>query len=167
MHNNNVKEITLFTAVLKPTVVPVKCQPWENLAKDKCVCKVPHQCKSSLEVCVTDEKRGRTQRLSVCKVQAMRCLGHQYSLAEDSACQWTQPSTNDCTSCTLGETCDEQTNSCRCKTSEDCSSPDTWIHVCVKQDKASAPVTMTECEVAMRKCRGETVHIVSIQACQS
>ncbi|XP_009302346.1 complement component C7 isoform X2 [Danio rerio] len=158
---------TKCLTVLKPTVVPVKCQPWENLAKDKCVCKVPHQCKSSLEVCVTDEKRGRTQRLSVCKVQAMRCLGHQYSLAEDSACQWTQPSTNNCTRCTLGETCDEQTNSCRCKTSEDCSSPDTWIHVCVKQDKASAPVTMTECEVAMRKCRGETVHIVSIQACQS
>uniref|UniRef100_A0A673G0M8 Complement component 7a n=1 Tax=Sinocyclocheilus rhinocerous TaxID=307959 RepID=A0A673G0M8_9TELE len=34
------KETRCLTAT-----VPVQCQPWENLAKDKCVCKVPHECK--------------------------------------------------------------------------------------------------------------------------
>lgn len=160
------KETRCLT-VLKTPTVPVKCQPWENLAKEKCVCKIPHECKSSLEICATDEKRGRTQKLSLCKVQAMRCLGHQYTLAEDSACQWPHRSSTACPHCTLWETCDEQTNSCRCKTSEECSSLDTWINVCVQQEGASAPVTMTECEAAVKKCRGEAVRIVSIQPCQS
>ncbi|XP_018964431.1 complement component C7 [Cyprinus carpio] len=160
------KETSCLT-VFKPTTLPVQCQPWENLSKDKCVCKVPHECKSSLEICATDVKRGRTRTLSLCKVQAMRCLGHQYTLAEDSACKWPHRSSTACPDCTLWETCDEKTNSCRCKTSEECSSPDAWIHVCVQQEGASAPVTMTECEVAVRKCRGEALHIVSIQPCQS
>uniref|UniRef100_A0A671SYG5 Complement component C7 n=1 Tax=Sinocyclocheilus anshuiensis TaxID=1608454 RepID=A0A671SYG5_9TELE len=141
------------------TVQPVQCQPWENLSKDKCVCKVPHECKSSLEICATDVKRGRARTMSLCKVQAMRCLGHQYTLAEDSACQWPHRSSTACPNCTLWEKCDAQTNSCRCKTSEECSSLDAWIHVCVQQEGESAPVTMTECEAAVRKCRGEALHI--------
>uniref|UniRef100_A0A671SZN5 Complement component C7 n=1 Tax=Sinocyclocheilus anshuiensis TaxID=1608454 RepID=A0A671SZN5_9TELE len=149
------------------TVQPVQCQPWENLSKDKCVCKVPHECKSSLEICATDVKRGRARTMSLCKVQAMRCLGHQYTLAEDSACQWPHRSSTACPNCTLWEKCDAQTNSCRCKTSEECSSLDAWIHVCVQQEGESAPVTMTECEAAVRKCRGEALHIVSFQPCQS
>uniref|UniRef100_A0A8C1T4Q0 Complement component C7 n=1 Tax=Cyprinus carpio TaxID=7962 RepID=A0A8C1T4Q0_CYPCA len=131
------KETSCLT-VFKPTTLPVQCQPWENLSKDKCVCKVPHECKSSLEICATDVKRGRTRTLSLCKVQAMRCLGHQYTLAEDSACKWPHRSSTACPDCTLWETCD-----------------------------ASAPVTMTECEVAVRKCRGEALHIVSIQPCHA
>ncbi|KAK7135655.1 hypothetical protein R3I94_014346 [Phoxinus phoxinus] len=160
------KETSCLT-VFNSTTVSVQCQPWENLAKDKCVCKVPYECKASLEICATDVKRGRSQRLSLCKVQAMRCLGHQYTLAEDSACQWIQRSSTACPHCTIWESCDEQTNSCRCKTSEECSSLDAWIRVCVQQDGASAPVTMTECEAGVRKCRGEAVHIVNIQPCQS
>lgn len=62
--------------------------------------------RSSLEICATDEKRGRTRTLSLCKVQAMRCLGHQYTLAEDSACQWPHRSSTACPHCTLWETCD-------------------------------------------------------------
>ncbi|KAI2661545.1 Complement component C7 [Labeo rohita] len=158
---------TRCLTVFKSADVPVQCQPWENLAKDKCVCKVPHECKTSLELCAIDEKRGRTRTLSLCKIQAMRCLGHQYALAEDTACRWPQRSSTACPHCTLWETCDEQTNSCRCKTSEECSSPDAWIHVCVQQEEASAPVTMTECEAAVRKCRGEAVRVVSIEPCQS
>uniref|UniRef100_A0A672QFM4 Complement component C7 n=1 Tax=Sinocyclocheilus grahami TaxID=75366 RepID=A0A672QFM4_SINGR len=161
------KEISCLTVFKSATVQPMQCQPWENLSKDKCVCKVPHECKSSLEICATDVKRGRARTISLCKVQAMRCLGHQYTLAEDSACQWPHRSSTACPNCTLWETCDEQTNSCRCKTSEECSSLDAWIHVCVQQEGASAPVTMTECEAAVRKCRGEALHIVSIQPCQS
>ncbi|RXN18382.1 complement component C7-like protein [Labeo rohita] len=36
---------TRCLTVFKSADVPVQCQPWENLAKDKCVCKVPHECK--------------------------------------------------------------------------------------------------------------------------
>uniref|UniRef100_A0A673GA53 Complement component 7a n=1 Tax=Sinocyclocheilus rhinocerous TaxID=307959 RepID=A0A673GA53_9TELE len=136
------KETRCLTAT-----VPVQCQPWENLAKDKCVCKVPHECKCFLEICATHEKRGRTRTLSLCKVQAMRRLGHQYTLAEDSACQWPHRSSTTCSG----------------------------RHVMVRNFKiqnkimegASAPVTMTECEAAVRKCKGEAVRIVSIQPCQS
>lgn len=151
----------------KPTPVAMQCQPWENLAKDKCVCKIPHECKSSLDVCATNVKRSQTQTLSVCKIQAMLCLGHQYTLAEDSACQWPKRSSTDCPHCTPWENCDVQTNTCRCKTVEECSSLDAWIHVCVQLEESSAPVTMTECEAGVRKCRGETIHIVSLQPCQS
>uniref|UniRef100_A0A671SYW8 Complement component C7 n=1 Tax=Sinocyclocheilus anshuiensis TaxID=1608454 RepID=A0A671SYW8_9TELE len=161
------KETSCLTVFKSATVQPVQCQPWENLSKDKCVCKVPHECKSSLEICATDVKRGRARTMSLCKVQAMRCLGHQYTLAEDSACQWPHRSSTACPNCTLWEKCDAQTNSCRCKTSEECSSLDAWIHVCVQQEGESAPVTMTECEAAVRKCRGEALHIVSFQPCQS
>uniref|UniRef100_A0A671SYH0 Complement component C7 n=1 Tax=Sinocyclocheilus anshuiensis TaxID=1608454 RepID=A0A671SYH0_9TELE len=132
------KETSCLTVFKSATVQPVQCQPWENLSKDKCVCKVPHECKSSLEICATDVKRGRARTMSLCKVQAMRCLGHQYTLAEDSACQWPHRSSTACPNCTLWEKCDE-----------------------------SAPVTMTECEAAVRKCRGEALHIVSFQPCQS
>uniref|UniRef100_A0A673GV50 Complement component C7 n=1 Tax=Sinocyclocheilus rhinocerous TaxID=307959 RepID=A0A673GV50_9TELE len=132
------KEISCLTVFKSATVQPVQCQPWENLSKDKCVCKVPHECKSSLEICATDVKRGQARTMSLCKVQAMRCLGHQYTLAEDSACQWPHRSSTACPNCTVWETCD-----------------------------ASAPVTMTECEAAVRKCRGEALHIVSIQPCHA
>nr|QGH45430.1 complement system-related protein C7a-1 [Cyprinus carpio] len=138
---------TRCLAVFKSATVPVQCQPWENLAKDKGIC-VPHKRKSSLEICATDERPVWTQTLSVCKVQAMRCLRHRSSIA--------------CLHYTLWETCDEPTNSCCCKTSEECSSLDAWIHVCMQQEGASAAVTMTEC----RKCR-EAVRIASIQPCQS
>uniref|UniRef100_A0A671SYH5 Complement component C7-like n=1 Tax=Sinocyclocheilus anshuiensis TaxID=1608454 RepID=A0A671SYH5_9TELE len=63
-------------------------------------------CRSSLEICATDVKRGRARTMSLCKVQAMRCLGHQYTLAEDSACQWPHRSSTACPNCTLWEKCD-------------------------------------------------------------
>ncbi|TRY95807.1 hypothetical protein DNTS_035346 [Danionella cerebrum] len=148
-----------------PTSAPMQCQPWENLAKDKCVCKMPTECKLSLELCATDAQHSRTLRLTVCKIQASRCLGHPFSLAEDSACQWPQRSSTACTQCTAWETCDEQTKSCRCKSIEECSSLGAWIKVCVQQDENSAPVTMTECEAAVRRCRGETVRILNILKC--
>ncbi|XP_051949728.1 complement component C7 [Xyrauchen texanus] len=157
----------LTVHTMKPTPAPVQCQPWENLAKDKCVCKVPHECKASLEVCATNIERGKTQRLNLCKVQAMKCLGHQYTLVKDSTCSWPDRSSTDCSHCTPWEICDDQTNSCRCRTHEECSPLDTWIRVCVQLQDVSAPVTMTECEAGVRKCKGETVHIVSIEPCQS
>lgn len=61
----------------------------------------------------------------------------------------------------------EQTNTCRCKTKDECSTLGPWIHVCAQLEGASAPETMTECEAGVRKCRGETVRVVSVQPCQS
>ncbi|XP_056628579.1 complement component C7 [Triplophysa dalaica] len=161
------KNTRCLTVSVKPTPETTKCKPWENLSKDKCVCKIPHECKSSLDVCATNVKRGQTQRLSVCKVKAMGCLGHQFTLANDSACQWPDRSSTDCPHCIPWENCDEQTNTCRCKTKDECSTLGPWIHVCVQLEGESAPETMTECEAGVRKCRGEMVRVVSVQPCQS
>ncbi|KAA0713893.1 Complement component C7 [Triplophysa tibetana] len=127
----------------------------------------PKNIRSSLDVCATNVKRGQTQRLSVCKVQAMSCLGNQFTLANDSACQWPVRSSINCPHCIPWENCDDQTNTCRCKTKDECSTLGPWIHVCAQLEGASAPETMTECEAGVRKCRGETVRIVSVQPCQS
>ncbi|KAI4887987.1 hypothetical protein NFI96_027351 [Prochilodus magdalenae] len=84
----------------------IECRPWEKLAKDKCVCKVPYECSLSLEVCATSSERRRTSRLSVCKVRAMQCLGHQFTLADPSDCQWPESSTAVCPQCSLWTLCD-------------------------------------------------------------
>ncbi|XP_076859381.1 complement component C7 [Brachyhypopomus gauderio] len=142
-----------------------RCQPWEQQAQGKCVCKVPHECRPSLDVCVT--LKGRTSRQTVCKVRALHCLGHQYSVAEHSACQWPQPSTAVCPQCSLWTTCDEETQTCRCWSLNECSSPDRWILVCARLSTEDTPTTVSECEVAVRQCRGETPHVVSLQPCDA
>ncbi|XP_030620782.1 complement component C7 [Chanos chanos] len=152
-----------------PTKIPdeVLCQPWEKKAKDKCVCKVPYECKPSLEVCATSERTRRTDRLTACKVHALWCLGQKYSLAEDGACKLSTSSDNSCPDCQLWESCDEQTGKCRCKTPEECSSLGPWIQVCARLDGGSEALTLTECEAGLWRCKGKQVQIISLQRCQS
>ncbi|KAM8886294.1 complement component C7 [Spinachia spinachia] len=142
-----------------------QCEPWEKFHKGKCVCKMPFECSSSLEVCATNPVSRKSVLLNVCKMHALLCMGSIHNVAEDSSCKWPEPSTTGCTNCRMWETCDDQTNTCRCKDSADCLKP--GINVCVKVGENGTSVTqsMSECETGLRRCKGETVSVVSIQPC--
>lgn len=61
----------------------------------------------------------------------------------------------------------DEANECRCKDSADCSTPE--INVCVRvgDDAIAESQTMSECEAGLRRCKGETVSLVSILPCAS
>ncbi|XP_062855534.1 complement component C7 [Trichomycterus rosablanca] len=163
------QNIMCATAVTTPPD-EVRCQPWENLLENRCVCKSPYKCQQSLEVCVTSLERSRTSRtsrMSVCKVRAQQCVGHQYGVAEHSACQWTDGDTAVCPQCSLWSMCDEQTQTCVCGTPDECSPSPRWINVCARLSQDSAVTTVTECEVGVRRCRGENPQIVKLEPCES
>ncbi|XP_049342055.1 complement component C7 isoform X2 [Astyanax mexicanus] len=158
-------ENTKCLAVTAPPVT--ECQPWQKRAQDKCVCRVPYECEPSLEVCATSVERSWTRGQSVCKILAAQCLGQQFTLADHSACQWPELSTAVCPGCSLWTVCDDQSQTCRCRTLQECVSPGRWIQVCVQLSGESTPSTVSECEVGVRKCRGETPIILSLQPCES
>lgn len=146
----------------------VQCKPWEKVFRGQCVCKMPYECSSSMELCTTSPASGRSVLLNVCKLHALRCLKKDHVIAEDSACTWPQPKPpTDCTSCQMWETCDDQTNQCRCKDAADCSTP--GINVCVRvgEDSAAANQTMSECEAGLQRCKGGKVSVVDITPCTS
>uniref|UniRef100_A0A8C9U7R4 Complement component C7 n=1 Tax=Scleropages formosus TaxID=113540 RepID=A0A8C9U7R4_SCLFO len=145
----------------------VQCKPWEKLADERCVCRMPYECKSSLEVCATNQDRGQTSLLTVCRVRALECLGRRYALAEDSACIWPEKKAALCPACRIWERCDEQTDVCVCRNPEECTEPGSRVCARVGEDKSAAPVTMTECEAGLRRCRGEQVTVVDLQPCES
>ncbi|KAJ8414024.1 hypothetical protein AAFF_G00066220 [Aldrovandia affinis] len=145
-----------------PVQTDAGCKPWEKSEKGSCVCKMPYECRSSLEVCAT-VRRNVKHRLSVCKMKALICLGQGYVLAEDSACQWPSHESAPCNSCQLWEMCDEQTGTCRCKEPAECSEPGALV--CVKLGDDAVAKTMSECEAGLRRCRGERVSVVSVEPC--
>uniref|UniRef100_H3C1J3 Complement component C7 n=1 Tax=Tetraodon nigroviridis TaxID=99883 RepID=H3C1J3_TETNG len=147
------------------TLLPpeVQCQPGKKPSKGKCVCKMPFECRSSLEVCTTVAVTNRPFLLTVCKMHALRCLGKRYLIAEDGVCEWPQRNTTGCTNCHLWELCDDQTNECRCKDSADCSDP--GVNVCVRVGADGQNQTMSECEAGLKRCKGEQVSVVSILPC--
>ncbi|XP_066567535.1 complement component C7 [Amia ocellicauda] len=151
-------------AVIETTKAPVlQCKSWEKLENSRCVCKMPYDCKSSLEVCATNAKTGRTDMLSVCKVQALRCLGRVYNLAENTACGPPSPS-KPCPGCQLWEKCDEHANTCVCREDGECV--EKGAHICVHTAGSTDDETMTECEAGHRRCRGVEVTVVSTQPCE-
>ncbi|KAF7665354.1 hypothetical protein LDENG_00145950 [Lucifuga dentata] len=145
----------------------VQCEPWKKFVKGKCVCRMPSECRSSLELCAIHPQMGSSVLLSVCKMQALQCMGKNLTIAEDSACQWPQRNTTGCTSCHMWETCDGQTNECRCKDSADCLVPGSNMCVHVGEDVNAATQTMSECEAGLRRCKGEKMSIVGILPCTS
>ncbi|KAF3851215.1 hypothetical protein F7725_012987 [Dissostichus mawsoni] len=122
----------------------LQCQPWEKSSRGKCVCKMPFECSSSLEVCVTTSRNRSPVLLNVCKMQSLQCLGKNHTMAEESSCMWPQRITTDCTNCHIWETCDDQTNACRCKESADCLTPGSNVCVQVGEDASAASQTMSE-----------------------
>uniref|UniRef100_A0A8C2ZVV4 Complement component C7 n=1 Tax=Cyclopterus lumpus TaxID=8103 RepID=A0A8C2ZVV4_CYCLU len=143
----------------------VQCQPWEKSSRGKCVCKMPFECSSSLEVCGTNPVNRKTVLLNVCKMQALQCMGKNYMIAEDSTCKWPERNTPSCTVCHMWETCDDQTNECRCRDSADCLTLGLNVCVNVGEDATTVSQTMSECEAGLRRCKGEKVSVVSILPC--
>ncbi|KAG7454191.1 complement component C7-like [Solea senegalensis] len=146
----------------------VKCKPWEKSSRGKCVCKMPFECSSSLELCATTQVGStRSLFLSVCKVHALQCVGKDIRVAEDSTCDWPERNTTGCINCHVWESCDDQTNECRCKESADCSTQEFNVCVRVGEDAAAAVQTMSECEAGLRRCKGEKVSVISVLPCAS
>uniref|UniRef100_A0A3Q3K8P3 Complement component C7 n=2 Tax=Monopterus albus TaxID=43700 RepID=A0A3Q3K8P3_MONAL len=149
----------------QPTVPSVQCKPWEKSARGTCVCKMPFECSSSLELCATNPRSGKSVLLNVCKMHTLQCMGKSQAIAEDSTCKWPQRKTTGCTDCHMWETCDDQTITCRCKDSADCSTP--GVNVCVQFGENGTTHTMSECEAGLKRCQGEKVSVVSILPCTS
>ncbi|XP_053145733.1 complement component C7 [Hemicordylus capensis] len=139
------------------------CQPWEKVQQTKCVCKMPYECGSSLDICATDQRTKRNTLLTVCKLHALECMGRQYVLVSKENCKTLTAVERACGSCHLWETCDEPNNRCTCREAGQCSSPGTSI--CVEAEGSVAQQTMTECEAGILKCRGENITIVGIRPC--
>ncbi|XP_020502100.2 complement component C7 isoform X1 [Labrus bergylta] len=145
----------------------VQCKPWEKSTRGKCVCKMPYECSSSLEMCATSHVTGKSILLNVCKIRALQCMGKNHTIAENSACKWPERNTTGCANCRMWETCDDQTNECRCKDSADCLSPGLNVCVRVGEDEAAATQTMSECEAGLQRCKGETLSVVSTLPCDA
>lgn len=149
---------------------------------------------SSLELCATFPTTGKSIALNVCKMHALSCMGKAALIAEDSICTWPDRDTTNCISCHMWEDCDgkdirgskvsaitqrfcdtnspshhyyylAQTNQCRCKESADCLNAGFNVCVHVGEDATAENQTMSECEAGLRRCKGETVSLVSILPC--
>ncbi|XP_061585342.1 complement component C7 [Cololabis saira] len=143
----------------------VQCEVWEKPSKGKCVCKIPHECSSSLEVCAASPAGRRFIPITVCKMHALQCMGKKHEVAEHGNCAWPQRNTTGCTNCHMWEYCDDQTNDCRCKGPADCLTPGLNVCVRVGEDVTAATQTMSECEAGVRRCSGEKLSVVSIVPC--
>ncbi|XP_044302545.1 complement component C7 [Varanus komodoensis] len=141
----------------------IECQPWEKVQETRCVCKMPYECGSSLELCATDQRTKKSTLLTVCKLHALECMGRQYTLAGRENCRTPAAAERTCGSCQMWETCDRQTNRCTCGEPGGCSSA--GISICVDVEGSSGHQTMTECEAAILKCQGLSFTVVSIRPC--
>ncbi|KAH0627908.1 hypothetical protein JD844_008475 [Phrynosoma platyrhinos] len=161
----NINEIHCRRRAPSVTVQPVvtECQPWEKVRDTRCVCKMPYECGSSLDVCATDQKTKRTTLLTVCKLHALECTGRQYALVSKENCKTPVATDRSCGSCHLWETCNDPTNQCTCRTAGRCS--EGGISICVDVEGRVAQQTMTECEAGILKCQGVNVRIISIRPC--
>ncbi|XP_070844814.1 complement component 7b [Chaetodon trifascialis] len=140
----------------------LKCKLWENVGKTECVCKMPFQCSTSLQLCA---KLGssQTRLLEVCQLGALRCMGRDFTLASDSDCDWPDKTATSCEACNPGTICQESTGKCICHNVSEC--PKDSAPLCASSGVGSVAMTMTECEVGARRCAGEEVNVISIEAC--
>ncbi|XP_029920788.1 complement component C7 [Myripristis murdjan] len=140
----------------------LKCKPWETPGKTQCVCRMPHQCQPSLQLCARLGS-GQPRLLGMCQLGALQCLGRNFTLASDGDCDWPDDTFTSCQKCKPGEVCNESAAKCECQNPTDC--PKDSAHLCVTVGDDSAATTMTECEVGARRCAGEQVKVVAIEAC--
>ncbi|XP_076613355.1 complement component C7-like [Chaetodon auriga] len=140
----------------------LKCKLWENVGKAECVCKMPFQCSTSLQLCA---KLGSSQSrlLEVCQLGALRCMGRDFTLASDSDCDWPDKAATSCEACNPGTICQDSTGKCICQNVSEC--PKDSAPLCASSGVGSDARTMTECEVGARRCAGEQVNVISIEAC--
>ncbi|XP_004072355.1 complement component C7 isoform X1 [Oryzias latipes] len=150
-----------------PITPTVSCEAWEKPSRDKCICRIPHECSPSLDICGTLPGSGKLIPMTVCKMHALKCNKKNFEIAEYSDCVWPQRNTLNCSSCHMWEKCDDTTSSCRCKELAECLN--SGINVCVRvgEDDTASTQTMSECEAGVRRCNGEKVSVVSILPCAS
>lgn len=140
--------------------VPI-CQRWEKLQNSKCVCKMPYECGSSLDVCARDERSKRILPLTVCKMHVLLCQGKNYTLIGKESCTLPAAAEKACGVCPLWGKCDAQSSKCVCKEVSECQ--EEGFRVCVQVDDREQ--TMTECEAGVLRCRGQSISITSIWPC--
>ncbi|TSX03289.1 Complement component C7 [Bagarius yarrelli] len=140
-------------------VSPLSCKSWEKPGQLRCVCKMPYECGSSLQVC-TSVRPGLVKQMGVCQLGALQCLGRTISLLQDSACDWPETKFTSCQDCQPWEECTGVT--CNCKDPEDC--PEEPAHLCVSVETGSQE-NMTECEAGAWRCSGKDVRVINIGKC--
>ncbi|XP_037122261.1 complement component 7b isoform X2 [Syngnathus acus] len=131
----------------------LKCKPWENVGKTDCVCKMPFQCPTSLELCARISS-SQPRVLGVCQVGALQCLGRNFTLVNNSECDWPEGTTS-------GTKC--QPGNCQCQNPSECSEDSHPL--CVTSDVFTVAMTMTECQVRSMRCFGAQLTVISIHAC--
>lgn len=62
---------------------------------------------SSLDVCASSATTvsRKSILLNVCKMHALKCIGKNHMIVEDSTCTWPERSTTGCAKCHIWETC--------------------------------------------------------------
>ncbi|NWI16209.1 CO7 protein, partial [Crypturellus soui] len=148
---------------LEIELIEIKCQPWQKLQQSQCVCKLPYECGPSMDVCATEERTKRNTLLTVCKMNALECMGRKYSLTDMENCKIPQANEKSCGPCRPWEKCDAESKGCVCR--EDGQCEEGGVRVCAEVGGSAVRQTMTECEAGLRKCQGETVTLVSIRPC--
>ncbi|XP_060917376.1 complement component 7b [Labrus mixtus] len=147
-----------------PTAPPpasgLKCKLWETVGENECVCKMPFQCTTSLQLCARLSS-SQTRLLGVCQLGALQCMGRSFTLVSDSECNW--PEETSCTDCKPGTVCQESTGKCVCLNASEC--PKDSAPLCISSGDGSAAMTITECEAGARRCSGERLNVISIEAC--
>ncbi|NXY31797.1 CO7 protein, partial [Pomatorhinus ruficollis] len=148
---------------VKTEVTDPKCQPWEKVYQSQCVCKMPYECGPSLDICAIDQRTKRNTPLTVCKMHALECMGRKYSLTNAENCKVSQAAEIPCGSCRSWEKCNVPSNMCVCD--EDGLCEEGGAQLCAEVSGSAARRTVTECEVGLLRCRGETVTLLSIRPC--
>ncbi|XP_026090660.1 complement component C7 [Carassius auratus] len=142
-----------------PSQPSLFCKPWEKPAKGQCVCKMPYECMMSFQICGS-VRPGRVNRMSICQLGALQCLGQTFTLLQDSACSWPETKFTSCQDCHEWETCDG--SKCECKDPEDCSDDST--HLCVSL-MGGVPEMVSECEAGAWRCQGKNITVLRIGDC--
>ncbi|XP_008582528.1 PREDICTED: complement component C7 [Galeopterus variegatus] len=140
-----------------------KCQHWEKLQNSRCVCKMPYECGSSLDVCAQDERSKRILTLTVCKMNVLRCQGRNYTLIGRDSCSLPAPAEKACGACPLWGKCDAQSSKCVCREASECE--DEGFSICVEVNGKEQ--TVSECAAGALRCRGQGVSITSTRPCDA
>uniref|UniRef100_A0A8C7YT26 Complement component C7 n=1 Tax=Oryzias sinensis TaxID=183150 RepID=A0A8C7YT26_9TELE len=146
--------------LLAPPAAP-KCKVWENVGERGCVCKMTFQCLTSLTLCA--KVGSRHMLLGLCRLGALRCLGRNFTVVRDQDCDWPEETFTSCENCQPGTVCEGRRRECLCQEASTC--PADSAPVCVSSGKDGVRVTMTECEVGAKRCAGERLHVLDIDAC--
>ncbi|EFB14079.1 hypothetical protein PANDA_011636, partial [Ailuropoda melanoleuca] len=143
-----------------PSAMP-ECQLWEKLQNSRCVCKMPYECGSSLDVCARDERNKKILPLTVCKMHVLHCQGRNYTLAGRDSCALPAPTEKACGACPLWGKCDAPSSKCVCREASECE--EGGFRVCVAV--GGVEQTMSECAAGALRCRGQDITVTSTGPC--